>query len=180
MERTKLLTFAVIGLLVLNLLTIGVLLLKTTQSQYSGRSPGPLPGEGPVNVIIERLRFDQAQQQAYRKLIVGHQQQMKILSQQSAQLFRDYYSLLIADTLDSGRANALSQQIAANQRALAQLNLTHFGQIKALCHPNQQADFVQLVDDLSRLFGPRRRPPRPDSPPEGHPEGPPENFPPRP
>lgn len=154
MERTKLLTLAIIGLFLLNLLTIGYLVLKP------GHPDGQPGAEGPVAVIIERLHFDTDQQTAYQTLVREHRSQVRALRDQSAQLFRDYYGLLESVQPDSLKASALSEQIAINQRELAQLNFTHFSQIKSLCRPNQLADFNRLVGDLSRLFG-QQRPPRP-------------------
>lgn len=179
MERTKLLTIAVIGLFLLNLITIGFLLVKPNQLLRPGDSRG---AEEPATIITQRLHFDSGQQQAYRLLITKHQEQTKMLNEQMVQLHRDYYGLLASTQLDSIQANALSQQIADNQRAQAQLNFDHFKQIKALCRLDQQADFSDLVNDLARLFGRQQRPPRlgAGGPPEGPPNGPPENLPPHP
>lgn len=188
MERTKLLTIAVIGLLLLNTLTIGFMILKRPP-RLAGRDGTP------SRVIIERLHLDASQRQQYRQLIEAHQQQTHALSDESAQLFREYYGLLTSEPTDTSRANALSAQIAENQRALAQLNFAHFQQLKQLCRPDQQAKFDQLVNDLSRLFGQQQRPRDPgnrppNEPPAGRFDGPPqfdgppgdrpENSPPRP
>ncbi|GAB3908835.1 hypothetical protein GCM10028803_45250 [Larkinella knui] len=177
MERTKLLTFAVVGLLLLNLATIGFLVFKPGGEPHSGRPGSPQGREEPARIIIERLHFDPDQREAYQKLIDAHRKQMGILTKQMQQLHRQYYGLLAATSPDSARQAVLSQQIGDNQQAQAVLNFRHFGQIKALCRPDQQADFRQLATELARLFG------RPHPPREGageQPEGPPENFPPRP
>ncbi len=177
MDRIKLLTVAVVGLLLLNGLTIGFLLLHPGQPPRPVRA-GPGGGDGPGRIISERLHFDARQEEQYQQLISAHRQQSRELADESVRLHHDYYDLLTANQPDTGRANALSRQIGDNQRALAQLNFAHFRQIKALCRPDQQADFVRLVDDLSRLFG---RSPRPERPgPDRPPGGGPENGPPRP
>ncbi|MVM29769.1 periplasmic heavy metal sensor [Spirosoma sp. HMF4905] len=181
MERTKLLTFAVIGLLLLNLLTIGYLVLTSGRPSQAGQLQGPLPdGKGPARVIIERLHFDEQQQQQYLEMGRQHHQQTERLNAESIQLFQEYYSLLPSAQPDSAKANALIRQIEDVQRQIAELNFSHFRQIKALCRPDQQADFSRLVADLAKLFGQRPRPPRlpGDGPPDDRPEGPPENFPP--
>lgn len=197
MERTKLLTVAVIGLLLLNLLTIGYLVLRPDERRGPGQN-GPPGGGEPSTVIIERLQFDSLQQQQYAQLINAHQKQTRALSRQSVELFRAYYGLLEAVQPDTAQANSLSQQIAQNQRNQARLNFAHFEEIKRLCRPDQQAAFNQLVSELSRLFGRQQRParsgrgrppgdrpegpPSPDigGPPEDRLEGPPENAPHRP
>jgi protein CpxP len=177
MERTKWLTFAVIGLLLLNLATIGFLVFKPGGGPQSRPGGGPPGREEPAAIIIARLHFDQNQQQAYRKLVDQHQKKMRILNEQMKQLHQQFYGLLAATSTDSVRKTALSQQIADNQKAQAELNFRHFEQIKTLCRPDQQADFKELASELARLFG-RQQPPRFD--PGRHPEGSPENFPPRP
>ena len=182
MERTKLLTFAVIGLLLLNLLTISFLVLKSNpllRPDQPFKQPG---GEGPARLIIDRLHFDEQQQQQYLEMARQHHDQTERLNVKSVQLFQDYYSLLTAAKLDSAKANLLSRQIADIQRQIARLNFTHFQAIKSLCRPNQQVYFTQLVGDLARLFGRQQQPPRHDhdGPPGEHPDGPPENFPPHP
>lgn len=160
MSQIRLLTFAVVGLLLLNLCTIGFLLLRGRPSHPVGGHPagghpagGPPAGGDPASVIISRLHFDEQQQTRYRQLVEQHQQQSRELAWQERDLFQRYYGLLTESAPDTARATALSQQIADNQRATAQLNFAHFAQIKALCRPNQQANFRKLVGDLTQLFG---------------------------
>ncbi len=159
MERTKLLTVAVLGLLLLNMFTIGFLMVNADAFR---RPESPRQnGDGPARLIMDRLGFNEEQRQDYQKLVAAHRGQTKVLSAQSVQLHRSYYELLLPKEPDTVRENVLSQQIAQNQRAVAKLNFEHFAQIKALCRPDQQADFTRLVGDLSRLFGHQPRPPQP-------------------
>ena len=167
MERTKLLTLAVIGLLLLNLFTIGYVALRSGPPPHPDQPPG---SGGPAALIIERLHLDARQQARYAELRDQHQQSLRSLNDEAVRLYGSYYGLLEADSLDPVRATALSQQLAQNQQAVAGVNLTHFQQLKALCRPNQQADFRRLVGDLAQLFG---RPPRPN---RRDTNGPAENF----
>ncbi len=167
MERTKLLTITVVGLLVLNLLTVGLLAVRLGGANQVDHRPGPPDQQGPEQVIIDRLRFDSTQQNQYRHLIEQHRQQTHALGKESAQLYRDYYGLLAESVVDSVRASALRREIADNQLAVARVNFDHFAQIKALCHPDQQADFMSLVSDLGNLFGRVGRPAPAGGPPPG-------------
>ena len=175
MERTKLLTVAVVGLLLLNLATVAFSWLHPNRPPHPERHSNPPPVGGPAMLIIERLHFDEQQQRQYLLLVDRHQQQMKVLNEQSAHLYGDYYDLLKAAQPDSIQASKLSEQIATNQQAIARINLAHFSQIKALCRTDQQAHFNRLVDDLAKLFNHQARPG--DSQPL---EGPPQNFAPHP
>ncbi|MBD2702493.1 periplasmic heavy metal sensor [Spirosoma sp. BT702] len=181
MERTKLLTIAVVGLLILNLFTIGFLVLKSERQPLSISHEHP-PMGGPFRLIVERLHFDEEQQRQYRKMADRHHEQTVQLNDESVLLFQTYYKLLAAFQSDSSKTNTLVRQIADVQRRIAELNFAHFQEIKALCRPDQQADYNKLVDDLARLFGkPQRgRGPSNGGPPESRPDGPPENFPPHP
>lgn len=164
MTTTKLLTIAVVALLILNMGLVAVLFWKPTQN-------GPSDG-GPKTVISRRLHFDTSQQEQYDKLVDEHRHQTRQLNQAGVRLYRQYYQLLKTNQPDTVRSARFSQEIAANQRAIAELNFAHFSALKALCRPDQQADFTRLVDDLTELFGRNPRPNRRGSPPPG----PPENF----
>lgn len=163
MERTKLLSLAVIGLLLLNIGTIGYLMLRGGHPPHSDRPPGPPDSleEGPARIIIERLQLDDTQTRLYHELIKEHRQQTRQLNDQSAGLYRAYYRLLEAPRPDTTQAAALSRQIANNQRTLAQVNFRHFAQLKALCRPDQLPAFTALLNDLTDLFNRPPHPPRP-------------------
>ncbi|MBO0934406.1 Spy/CpxP family protein refolding chaperone [Fibrella aquatilis] len=175
MERTKLLTVAVVFLLIINFLTVGRWLL-----QPAGPPPGSGVGRpnGPAELINQRLHFSESQRQQYRLLIDQHQQALRPLNREAARLYGAYYGLLAQTPPDTARAAAFSQQIAQNQRLIAGVNFAHFRQIKALCRPDQQADFTRLVADLAQLFNHTSR-----GNPPGHErpgQQPDENFAPRP
>lgn len=182
MERTKLLTLIIIGLLILNLFTISVVWFKSSSAQLLDHPDLPPPGrEEPSTLIIRRLHFNEQQQRQYRELVAEHQDRTQQLNNQAAQLYRTYYGLLASPSVDTVRANSINQEIAHNQQVTAQLNFSHFQQIKALCRPDQQGYFTNLVDELAHLFGRRQHTPHqpPGGPPGPHPDGPPgepENF----
>lgn len=148
MNRTKLLTIAVIGLLLINAGTLGVLLLRPA---HHPPMEGPR-GEGPKRIIIERLHFDAQQQEAYQLLIDEHRQKMRELNEASRGLHDQLFVLLKETPADTAKADNFMQQIAANQLAIEQLNFDHFNKIKALCKGSQLNDFNELVNDLGQLF----------------------------
>ena len=78
MEKTKLLTVAVIGLLVLNLGTLGFLVLSGPHGHRPPRDGEPKPQQ----IISEKLHFDENQKQEYSKLIEGHKSQIRVLQDQ--------------------------------------------------------------------------------------------------
>lgn len=158
MERTKLLTITVIGLLLLNLATLGFLVLN-------GPKPDRMPpGERklPKEIIIERLGFDAKQQEQYAVLIRSHREEIDHLDKEIRHKKYLLYSFLQKDTTQSDFKSG-KQRIMDNLSSLQQqveaTHYKHFQDIKSICKPDQLKAFDRLIVDLPKLFGPK--PPRP-------------------
>lgn len=151
MERNKLLTIAVIGLLLLNAATIGFLLLS--------KPPHPMNDKGgPALLIIERLHFDANQEVEFRKLAKAHHEEFKKLQQISIETHQEYYKLMKQDDIDSMKVDSLRQIMAVNQQSIDKLNFEHFLDIKKLCNSEQRILFNDFADEIGGLFN--ERPPR--------------------
>lgn len=160
MNRTKLLTIAVIGLLLLNFGILGVMFFgKPSHPPMHPDHAGP-KGEGPKQMIIERLHFDEMQQKDYELLVVEHRNKTDELHEASKKLHDDLFSLLKADTINQRQSDSLVLEIANNQKAIEDLNFDHFNAIKKLCKGEQVGYYNELVDELGQLFG-RKGPPPP-------------------
>ena len=163
MNRTKLLTIAVLGLLVINLGTLVFVFFKPhphpphpDQMMRHGNE-GPR-GEGPKQIIIDRLNFDEAQQKEYLVLIEDHKSKMHELNRASNELHDQLYSLLKENAINKAAADSTIQKIAGNQKELDHLNFDHFQKIKAICNGKQVEKFNQLAGDLAGLFAPQGHP----------------------
>ena len=158
MNRTKLLTIAVIGLLLLNFGILGVMFFgKSSHPPMYSPHGGP-KGEGPKHIIIERLHFDETQQKEYELLVVEHRRKTNELHEASKKIHDQLFSLLKGDTINQKESDALILEITTNQKAIEDLNFDHFNAIKKLCKGEQIALFNELVNDLGRLFAPKVRP----------------------
>lgn len=153
MERTKLLTYAVVALLLMNVGIIGWMVF---------RRPPHGPRREPKAVIIERLKLDAAQQDAYSRLVTAHQQAFRPLMDNGAKLRHEYFDLLKNEAINAASADSLNRLISDNQYQINQINLQHFKDIKALCNANQKAAFDSFVDEMAALF---RTGPGSDGPP---------------
>ena len=160
MNRTKLLTIAVIGLLLINLGTLGIMIMHRPPHPPHGEMMPP-PGEGPKQLIIDRLHFDDAQQKQYEALIDVHRKKTNELHDASREMHNQLFSLLKTEPVDKAKADTLIQQIADNQKEIDNLNFDHFEKIKGICKPEQIEDFNELAGELAELFGPKGPPPRP-------------------
>lgn len=156
MERTKLLTITVIGLFLINLATLGFLFLN-------GPKPGGMPHEGrplPKDIIIDKLHFDANQQKEYEKLIRWHREEIDQLDDSIRQTKNKLYSGLSESNLNIKTKDSLIALLNAYQKQVEETHFKHFEDIKKLCKPNQQEDFMALTIELSRIFAPRPHRPR--------------------
>jgi hypothetical protein len=157
MEKTKLLTITVIGLLLLNFGTLGFLILK-------GKSHRP-PGEGrpqPKEIISERLHFDATQRKEYDKLIKWHHGEITKLDSNIRQAKNELYSQLSQDKTNVKAKDSLISVINSNQKQIEETHFKHFEDIKKLCHKDQMEDFNELTEELGRIFAPKPHGPRHD------------------
>jgi Spy/CpxP family protein refolding chaperone len=159
MEKTKLLTITVIGLLLLNFATLGFLFISGTKGH---KPPHDIP-EGrhePKEIIIERLHFDANQQKEYGQLIEWHRRKIRQLEDSIRVSKNELYMLFNNDIVDEKAKVTLINEIALFQKQIEATHFKHFEDIKKLCKPEQQVYFNELTEELGRLFS-RNKPPRP-------------------
>lgn len=159
MEKTKLLTITVIGLLLLNLGTLGFLFLNGTQEQRPPRK-GTEGRPNPREVIIDRLGFDSHQQKEYDKIIDWHKSEIKRLDSDIREAKNELYALLKQSQVDEKIKNSLITVINVNQKQIEETHFKHFTDIKKICHPDQIDDYNDLTKHLGRIFS-TKKPPRP-------------------
>ena len=154
MSKTRLLSMALVGLLLLNIGIISVVMLRQDDS-LTRRVEDQ---REPKWIVIERLHFDAKQQEAYQALIDVHKVKHHQLNDECRALKQNLYTLLRKQPVDTVLADSLIAQVALKQQRLEQLNFRHFQDVRAICRPEQIADFDLLVTDLVDIFahrGPR-------------------------
>ncbi len=150
MEKTKLLTITVVGLLLLNLGTLGFLFLngKDNRREHEGRRE-------PKQIIIKKLHFDANQQKKYAKLIEWHHEEITRLDDNIRQAKNELYAQLNQVETNSKTNDSLIALINSYQKQVEKTHFKHFEDIKKLCHPKQLEDFNELTEALSRIFAPK-------------------------
>jgi protein CpxP len=161
MSKLKLLQIAVIGLLLINIAALGWLFFGRP-----GHPPRDRSGrEGPADIIIERLHFDQQQVHAYDKLISQHRSTIRRLDGEILETKNALYNTLANDS--SQAKDSLQEKLGALQKEIETVHYDHFLEIKKLCKPSQAGYFNELTNDLAGYFSPgKNRPPHQDGPPE--------------
>ncbi len=158
MEKTKLLTVAVIGLLVINLGTLGFLIFGGPKDHRPPHGDRPEPKK----IIIDKLHFDGNQQKEYSKLIQWHRNEIEKLDGNIRQAKNELYSQLSQPQVNPKTKDSLIAAINLNQKQIEATHFKHFEDIKKLCHKDQMEYFNALTEELSRIFAPKPHGPRHD------------------
>ncbi|MDN3677075.1 hypothetical protein QWY90_07095 [Flavobacterium paronense] len=158
MEKTKLLTIAVIGLLVINLATLSFLFLNGPKGNRPPHEGRPMPKE----IIVEKLHFDEQQQKEYDKLIKWHHGEITRLDSDIRQTKNELYDQLNQTEVNVKTKDSLITLLNSYQKQVEETHFKHFVDIKKLCHKDQMEDFNELTEDLGRIFAPKPRRPRHD------------------
>ncbi len=152
MDKIKVLTVAVVALLLLNFGTLGFLLLAGPKHD---RRP---PHREPKEIIIDQLQLDATQQTAYQKLINSHRGTIDRLDRQSRSTKNELYLQLTQKTVDIKAKDSLIARLANYQKEIEETHFKHFQDIKNLCTPEQMNRFDDLTEELSRIFGRKPKP----------------------
>ena len=152
MDKIKVLTVAVVALLLLNFGTLGFLLLAGPKHD---RRP---PHREPKEIIIDQLQMDATQQTAYQKLINSHRGTIDRLDHQSRSTKNELYLQLTQKTVDIKAKDSLIARLANYQKEIEETHFKHFQDIKNLCTPEQMNRFDDLTEELSRIFGRKPKP----------------------
>ena len=154
MDRTKLLTISVIGLLLLNLATISFLLIGP---QKDHRRP---EDRKPKEVIIDKLHFDTEQIKKFDAIIKLHKSKVEIFEKDIRKNKNQLYVLLLDKEINIHKKDSILQIISNNLNQIENLHFNHFIEIKNICREDQLNNYYDLTEDLSRIFS-KEKPPRP-------------------
>lgn len=143
MNKIKLLSILVIGLLVANIILIVFLFL--------GKNYRP-KHEGPRDEIIQKLDFTPEQITAYDGIILEHRKAIKEADMQIMQLKNELYKGLNNNTNGAAK-DSLIAEICKTQIQIENTHYKHFENIKVICKPGQQMQkFELLTTEIAQLF----------------------------
>ena len=157
MEKTKLLTIAVIGLLILNFATVTFLWLGRPHPPRFGQGMGRNGRPPAAAFLVKELNFDANQTSSYDLLRKAHHQKnvdlQDVLRQKRETLFNG-----IATNDTSKLA-----EIGEIQKEFDRSTFLHFQEVRTLCRPDQQPKFDQIIGEVLRIMG-NKMPPSPPQP----------------
>lgn len=151
MEKTKLLTFGIITLFLLNLGTLGFLFLSNPKGNHPPKH-GHERRSKPKEIIIEKLHFDATQIKQYEQLIQWHRSHITELEDKIREDKNELYLQLNENPVNEKAKDSLINALGLYQKQIETIHFKHFEDIKKLCKKEQLEDFTALTEELSRLF----------------------------
>jgi hypothetical protein len=161
MKNKTLLLVAFGGMVILNLVTLGVLWFNFGHGHVpgSGIGPGPGPGHmgppprGPKDFISQELTFSPEQNEAFEQLRKEHFGQVREIEREigeTRELLMKKYAI------DNGEAEAkpLIEKMTALRGEMETATFQHFQQVRNLCNEAQKATFDSIIGEvMTRLSG---------------------------
>jgi UDP-glucose 6-dehydrogenase len=142
MNKSKLNTIIVIGLLLSNIILVCFILFK--------KPPHPMRPK-PREIIIEKLGFDENQVAAYDVIIKEHQKNIRNKEEQIMNVKKQLY-FLVGNNIENNLKDSLITQLGNLQMDIENIHYSHFVEIKKICKPEQMERFNQLLDEIAILF----------------------------
>ncbi len=156
MDKIKLLTYSVIGLVILNLGIISFLYLsRPYPNQDDNRRK-------PKDIIIDKLHFNAPQIKKYEDIIKKYRFTIDSINTNNREVKAELYTMLKLASVNKKVKDSLIQLTLVNQKRIEEANFKHFQDIKNICNKSQIDDFNDLTEELEKLFSNINRKPPPE------------------
>ncbi len=134
------------------LIIIGLLLLSNIVLLYFAiQKPSGFNPDGPKNIIIKKLKFDEQQIISYQKLIDQHRKEIRENDAKILLLKKELYTFLNKEN-NYAEKDALTIEIGKIQKHVEDIHFNHFIDIKELCKPEQRTHFEKFSIELVDIF----------------------------
>jgi len=148
-------SFYKIVIALLLLINIGILTFlwidrmdKPSYARHDRMGGGPPPP--PDQMIIERLDLNEKQIAQFEELKHEHHSEMIRIQKQSAHLHKDLFQLLKTDIVDTVFRDSILQQLQFLDTKKELATFDHFQKLRGILLPEQQTNFDEFVEELSR------------------------------
>ena len=149
MSKSKLLTTAVIALILINIATLFFF--------FTNGPKGPRGRDriSPKEIVIQKLHFDEQQIIAYDHLIEKHSETIQTFDEKIKMGKKELFNQL-SKPENKVITDSLTNEISKMILEIEKTHYNHFLDIKKLCKPKQLDDFESLTLELSQIFAPMK------------------------
>jgi len=161
------LTWLVVLLVLANIATITMFWLNRP------KHPAAMQGERPKDFLVQELKLDAKQQEQLEGLVKEHREAAEALRKKIKESKDAFFALLKQPGVPDSAKQAAAKAVSVNTEELDLLTFNHFQKIRALCTPDQQKKFDEILQRVTSMIAQPRPPGGPGGPPPGgRPDGP--------
>jgi Spy/CpxP family protein refolding chaperone len=156
MDSNRFLKIVIVVLLIINIGTLGFMWV---QHGHIGPPP-PRGGEDVALFLTHELMFSKDQEKQFELLRTAHHEGVEQIQHGGRSLHDRFFDLIQQPTPDTLLVQQMADSIAAIQKEIELLTFHHFQKVRAICTPEQQKKFDEIIDEALRMMAPR--PPGPN------------------
>lgn len=162
--KNKLLTWLVVLFLVANAATITMFWLGKKKQPHQ-------PQGAPNEFLIKELKLDTKQQEQLDVLVKEHRQTAKQLREKTRKAKEAFFDLLKQQNVTDSVKQTTAKAVSESTEELDLLTLSHFQKVRALCTPEQQKKFDEIIHQVTSMMSQPRPPMGPGNDRQGRPPG---------
>jgi Spy/CpxP family protein refolding chaperone len=148
MKTNKILTIAVILLLLVNVAMLIFMLKGRGHHDMKNR------GGGPFDMMVKELNMTDSQQKEFKKLKDEHFTAIRPVFDSVRSLKKSLFGLIKEENVNDSLVNSYSALISEQQAIIDKLTITHFRKVRALFSGDQQKKFEDFVQKMMQRRGP--------------------------
>ena len=149
MENQRVLKILLVVLVILNITTLSYMWIN---KQGMGDHPPHRPDV--FAYLCKELQFTEQQQRQYEDLRDEHHRSIERFQQKAAMFREHFFDLIHTSSPDSALVKQLADSIASTQQKIELATFYHFQKVRAICTPEQQKKFDEVIQDALRMMAP--------------------------
>ncbi|HEY5123268.1 MAG TPA: hypothetical protein VIK14_05980 [Ignavibacteria bacterium] len=159
-SRNRILYLLLVGLVMMNLVTLGFLWMYKFKEHRQIQQPPPPPPAGKI-LLEQELRFSKEQAEKFDKLRNEHSTSARKIVDDIAMLKENLFETIKENGGDDSKATKIADEIGNRQKELDLITYNHFKDIRNLCDEKQRERFDLILKDISKMIGPQNPPGQP-------------------
>jgi Spy/CpxP family protein refolding chaperone len=152
MDNSRFLKIVIIVLLIINIATLAFMWM-----QHAHHGPDGPARHDVAGFLEHELKFTDEQRKQFDVLMEEHHEQIENIQHNGRELHNHFFDLL--NKQDSSAVKQLADSLAKNQEQIELITFDHFKKVRAICTPEQQKKFDEIIDEALRMMAQHQGPP---------------------